>query len=115
MSSRMASSSTARLSMSASVKGEGRNISPLVCQIPAVIFCGHFPDGAEKFTKTDIVGETTGEWYLRQMLGSAKLRGYRGNTASIAPTTSCASGSVRGRNRLTTAPLGATRNFSKFH
>ena len=24
----------------------------------AVIFCGHFPDGAEKFTKTDMIGET---------------------------------------------------------
>jgi NADPH-dependent stearoyl-CoA 9-desaturase len=39
----------------------------------AVIFCGHFPDGAEKFTKTDMVGETKGEWYLRQMLGSANF------------------------------------------
>ncbi len=40
---------------------------------------------------------------------------YRGNTASMALMTSGASGSVRGRNRLTTAPSGATRNFSKFH
>jgi fatty acid desaturase len=39
----------------------------------AVIFCGHFPDGAEKFTKTDMEGETKGEWYLRQMLGSANF------------------------------------------
>ncbi len=39
----------------------------------AVIFCGHFPDGAEKFTETDIIGETKGEWYLRQMLGSANF------------------------------------------
>ena len=39
----------------------------------AVIFCGHFPDGAEKFTKTDMVGETKGQWYLRQMLGSANF------------------------------------------
>jgi NADPH-dependent stearoyl-CoA 9-desaturase len=39
----------------------------------AVIFCGHFPDGAEKFTKTDMVGETKGRWYLRQMLGSANF------------------------------------------
>jgi linoleoyl-CoA desaturase len=39
----------------------------------AVIFCGHFPDGAEKFTKTDMVGETKAEWYLRQMLGSANF------------------------------------------
>ncbi|GGK46271.1 fatty acid desaturase family protein [Nocardia camponoti] len=41
----------------------------------AVIFCGHFPDGAEKFTKDDIVNETQGEWYLRQMLGSANISG----------------------------------------
>ena len=39
----------------------------------AVIFCGHFPDGAEKFTETDMVGETKGQWYLRQMLGSANF------------------------------------------
>ena len=39
----------------------------------AVIFCGHFPDGAEKFTKTGMIGETKGEWYLRQMLGSANF------------------------------------------
>ncbi|WP_280336842.1 fatty acid desaturase family protein [Nocardia wallacei] len=41
----------------------------------AVIFCGHFPDGAEKFTKADIDGETQGQWYLRQMLGSANISG----------------------------------------
>src|ERR1700756_5635243 len=41
----------------------------------AVIFCGHFPDGAEKFTKTDMAGETKGQWYLRQMLGSANIDG----------------------------------------
>jgi fatty acid desaturase len=39
----------------------------------AVIFCGHFPDGAEKFTKTDMAGEKKGQWYLRQMLGSANF------------------------------------------
>jgi NADPH-dependent stearoyl-CoA 9-desaturase len=39
----------------------------------AVIVCGHFPDGAEKFTNTDMEGETKGEWYLRQMLGSANF------------------------------------------
>ena len=43
----------------------------------AVIFCGHFPDGAEKFTKTDMVGESRGQWYLRQMLGSANISGGR--------------------------------------
>lgn len=39
----------------------------------AVIFCGHFPDGAEKFTPTDLDGESSGQWYLRQMLGSANI------------------------------------------
>jgi fatty acid desaturase len=39
----------------------------------AVIFCGHFPDGAEKFTTTDMAGESRGQWYLRQMLGSANI------------------------------------------
>lgn len=38
-----------------------------------VIFCGHFPDGAEKFTKEDLETETRGQWYLRQMLGSANF------------------------------------------
>ncbi|HEX2212259.1 MAG TPA: fatty acid desaturase, partial [Mycobacterium sp.] len=36
---------------------------------------GHFPDGAEKFTKTDMIGESKGQWYLRQMLGSANFSG----------------------------------------
>ena len=39
----------------------------------AVIFCGHFPDGADKFTKRDLEGETKGQWYLRQMLGSSNI------------------------------------------
>ncbi|MBF6228160.1 fatty acid desaturase [Nocardia abscessus] len=40
----------------------------------AVIFCGHFPDGAEKFTIEQLEDETSGEWYLRQMLGSANFK-----------------------------------------
>ncbi|MEV0359604.1 acyl-CoA desaturase [Nocardia sp. NPDC050697] len=43
----------------------------------AVIFCGHFPDGAEKFTIEQLTGETRAEWYLRQMLGSANFRAGR--------------------------------------
>ncbi|EON32689.1 Fatty acid desaturase [Gordonia terrae C-6] len=39
-----------------------------------VIFCGHFPDGAEKFTMSDFASETRPLWYLRQMLGSANFR-----------------------------------------
>jgi linoleoyl-CoA desaturase len=41
----------------------------------AVIFCGHFPDGAEKFTLAEYENETHDEWYLRQMLGSANFDG----------------------------------------
>jgi fatty acid desaturase len=38
-----------------------------------VIFCGHFPDGAEKFTADVLEDESRGEWYLRQMLGAANF------------------------------------------
>jgi linoleoyl-CoA desaturase len=41
----------------------------------AVIFCGHFPDGTVQFTEEQLEGETRGQWYLRQMLGSANLDG----------------------------------------
>ncbi len=39
-----------------------------------VILCGHFADGAEKFTPSVLEGETKPEWYLRQMLGTANFR-----------------------------------------
>ncbi|WP_067703268.1 fatty acid desaturase family protein [Nocardia jejuensis] len=38
-----------------------------------VIFCGHFPDGAEKFTPEALEHETEADWYLRQMLGTANF------------------------------------------
>jgi fatty acid desaturase len=38
-----------------------------------VIFCGHFPDGAEKFDPAVLKSETKSDWYLRQMLGSANF------------------------------------------
>ncbi|GAA3232805.1 fatty acid desaturase [Pseudonocardia petroleophila] len=41
----------------------------------AIIFCGHFPDGAEVFAEEELDGETRGQWYLRQLLGSANFRG----------------------------------------
>ena len=41
----------------------------------AIIFCGHFPDGAEVFTEDELDDETRGEWYLRQLLGSANFGG----------------------------------------
>jgi NADPH-dependent stearoyl-CoA 9-desaturase len=39
-----------------------------------VIVCGHFADGAEKFTASVLEDETKPEWYLRQMLGTANFR-----------------------------------------
>jgi linoleoyl-CoA desaturase len=43
----------------------------------SVIMCGHFPEGVETFTKDSIEGETRGEWYLRQMVGSANISGSK--------------------------------------
>ena len=42
-----------------------------------IIFCGHFPDGAEKFTEEQLDNESKAEWYLRQLLGSANFEGGR--------------------------------------
>ena len=39
-----------------------------------VIFCGHFPDGTQKFTPDVLQSETRAEWYLRQMLGAANFK-----------------------------------------
>ncbi len=42
----------------------------------SVIMCGHFPEGVETFEVEEIdPDETRGEWYLRQMLGSADISG----------------------------------------
>ena len=43
----------------------------------SVIMCGHFPEGVETFERKSIEGETHGEWYLRQMLGSANISGSK--------------------------------------
>jgi NADPH-dependent stearoyl-CoA 9-desaturase len=40
-----------------------------------IIFCGHFPDGTRQFTEQETESETRGEWYYRQLLGSANLTG----------------------------------------
>jgi linoleoyl-CoA desaturase len=40
-----------------------------------IIFCGHFPDGTVQFTEAEMAGETRGQWYHRQLLGSADLTG----------------------------------------
>jgi fatty acid desaturase len=42
-----------------------------------IIFCGHFPEGIDEFTEAEIENETRGDWYLRQMLGSANLTGSK--------------------------------------
>jgi len=42
-----------------------------------IIFCGHFPDGAEKFTEQELENESKPQWYLRQLLGSAHFTGSR--------------------------------------
>jgi linoleoyl-CoA desaturase len=44
----------------------------------SVIMCGHFPEGVETFERKAIpANETRGEWYLRQMLGSANISGSK--------------------------------------
>jgi fatty acid desaturase len=43
----------------------------------SVIMCGHFPEGVETFERASIVGESRGEWYVRQMLGSANISGSK--------------------------------------
>ena len=40
-----------------------------------IIFCGHFPEGTHEFTEEECEGETRGQWYHRQLLGSANLTG----------------------------------------
>jgi linoleoyl-CoA desaturase len=37
----------------------------------------NFPEGVETFEKRSIDGETRGEWYVRQMLGSANISGSK--------------------------------------
>ncbi len=42
----------------------------------SVIMCGHFPEGVETFEQLELdEQETRGQWYLRQMLGSADISG----------------------------------------
>ena len=40
-----------------------------------IIFCGHFPDGTSEFSIEETKAETRGQWYFRQILGSANLSG----------------------------------------
>jgi NADPH-dependent stearoyl-CoA 9-desaturase len=41
----------------------------------SVIMCGHFPEGVQTYETDSTDGETRGQWYLRQMLGSANVSG----------------------------------------
>ncbi|HEY2273709.1 MAG TPA: acyl-CoA desaturase [Jatrophihabitantaceae bacterium] len=41
----------------------------------SIIFCGHFPTGVATFTEEETENESRGQWYLRQMLGSANITG----------------------------------------
>jgi linoleoyl-CoA desaturase len=44
----------------------------------SVIMCGHFPEGVETFEQESLpAAETKGEWYVRQMLGSANISGSK--------------------------------------
>jgi NADPH-dependent stearoyl-CoA 9-desaturase len=44
----------------------------------SVIMCGHFPEGVSTFEVSELdESESRGEWYLRQMLGSADISGPR--------------------------------------
>ncbi|GAA4737264.1 acyl-CoA desaturase [Nocardioides endophyticus] len=44
----------------------------------SVIMCGHFPEGVSTFEQPELPEkETKGEWYIRQMLGSANISGSR--------------------------------------
>ncbi|HEY5319189.1 MAG TPA: acyl-CoA desaturase [Solirubrobacteraceae bacterium] len=42
-----------------------------------IIFCGHFPSGVVEFSEEETAEETRGEWYYRQLLGSANLTGTK--------------------------------------
>ncbi len=42
-----------------------------------IIFCGHFPDGVQLYSEDAAAGESRGQWYVRQLNGSANLEGSR--------------------------------------
>jgi NADPH-dependent stearoyl-CoA 9-desaturase len=43
----------------------------------AIIFCGHFTEDIYTFDRKSIIGETKGQWYLRQILGSSNIKGSK--------------------------------------
>ncbi len=42
-----------------------------------IIFCGHFPAGVATFTVEETENESRGQWYYRQLLGSANITGSK--------------------------------------
>ena len=40
-----------------------------------IIFCGHFPAGVATFSEEETENESRGQWYFRQLLGSANITG----------------------------------------
>lgn len=57
----------------------GNAVANLVRNVWAfnIIFCGHFPAGVASFSEEETENETRGHWYLRQMLGSANIKGSK--------------------------------------
>lgn len=43
----------------------------------AIIFCGHFTEEIYTFSRESVEGETKGQWYLRQILGSSNISGSK--------------------------------------
>ncbi len=43
--------------------------------LQTIVFCGHFPDGAQTFTQDQFDGESRGARYVRQLLGSCNIEG----------------------------------------
>jgi len=43
----------------------------------AIIFCGHFTENVQTYTRREVANETRGQWYLRQMQGASNLEGGR--------------------------------------
>ncbi|MBK8293380.1 MAG: acyl-CoA desaturase [Solirubrobacterales bacterium] len=41
----------------------------------AIIFCGHFPDQTYVFSQEEVVDESRGAWYVRQLAGAANIDG----------------------------------------
>ena len=42
-----------------------------------IIFCGHFTEDVQTYTRREVENETRGQWYLRQIQGSSNLEGGR--------------------------------------